>query len=462
MNLEPKSPFVPNRQHGLEARVTAVGKGSAQLAMICCLLAAASIVLCTGVANAQEVTRDEVEHALRQGLLEVWFPRILDKENGGFLCDFDYDWKPAGRQPKSIVFQARSTWLAARAAERYPQDPRYREAARHGFQFLKGPMWDAERGGWYWKLDRQGKVTAESGDVKHAYGISFGLYACAAYAHATKDPQALDLAKSGFLWLDRHGHDAKSGGYFEFFTRDGTPILTRDQNPLHGDRDSIGTHVGYKSMNTHIHLLESFTALLAVWPDPTLKARTNELHALVRDRIVAPPGAMHQFFNPDWTPVPDHDSFGHDIETAYLLLESAEALGMKDDPKTVATAKSLLDHGLDYAWDKQNGGFFETGGAFGPVYDKSKGWWTQAEGMNALLIMSMRFPDDPRRYRKLFDRQWAYVKKNVMDAEHGEWYPTALDAGGNAKAAKASEWKAGYHAGRALLNAAEWLGEAPR
>ena len=44
-----------------------------------------------------------------------------------------------------------------------------------------------------------------------------------------------------------------------------------------------------------------------------------------------------------------------------------------------------------------------------------------------------------------------------MDAEHGEWYPTALDAGGNAKAAKASEWKAGYHAGRALLNAAEWL-----
>src|SRR3954452_332388 len=283
---------------------------------ICSLLAAASIVLCTGSARAQDATHDEVEHALRQGLLEVW------------------------------------------------------------------------------------------------------------------------------RWLDQHGHDDKSGRYFEFFTRDGTPMLTRDQNPLRADRDSIGTHVGYKSMNTHIHLLESFTALLTVWPDPTLKPRTNELHAIVRDRIVAPPGSMHQFFNPDWTPVPDHDSFGHDIETAYLLLESAEALGMMDDPKTVATAKSLLDHGLDYAWDNKSGGFFETGGVFGPVYDKSKGWWTQAEGMNALLIMSRRFPDDPRGYRKLFDRQWAFVKKNVMDAEHGEWYPTALDAGGSPKAAKASEWKA--------------------
>src|SRR4051812_47502474 len=67
---------------------------------------------------------------------------------------------------------------------------------------------------------------------------------------------------------------------------------------------------------------------------------------------------------------------------------------------------------------------------------QEQGRWTRAEGMNALLIMSMRFPDDPRQYRTFFDRQWACVRKNVMDAEHGEWYPTALDAGGNPKAAK--------------------------
>src|SRR5690349_3607393 len=109
MNSEPKSSLVQNRRHGLEARVTTT---------TCWLLAAASIVFCAGPASAQTVTRDDVEHALRQGLLEVWFPRILDKDNGGFLCDFDYEWKPAGRQPKSIVFQARSTWLASRAAER--------------------------------------------------------------------------------------------------------------------------------------------------------------------------------------------------------------------------------------------------------------------------------------------------------------------------------------------------------
>jgi mannobiose 2-epimerase len=179
---------------------------------------------------------------------------------------------------------------------------------------------------------------------------------------------------------------------------------------------------------------------------------------IVRDKVTAPPGAMHQFFQPDWTPVPDLDSYGHDIENGYLLLEAAHAAGLGDDAKTKAVAKSLVDHTIDYAWDKTNGGFFEAGGTFGPVHDKRKVWWVQAEGLNALLLMSRLYPDDPRGYRKLFEQQWAYMKKNVIDADHGEWYGDALDAGGNPKQNKASEWKAGYHGGRALLNAVEWMG----
>ena len=54
------------------------------------------------------------------------------------------------------------------------------------------------------------------------------------------------------------------------------------------------------------------------------------------------------------------------------------------------------------------------------------------------------------------------IKKNSLDPEHGEWYPDALDAGGNSKANKANEWKAGYHAGRALMNAVDWLGDTKK
>ena len=401
--------------------------------------------------------RAEIEQHLRKGLLEVWFPRCLDREHGGFLCDFDYRWQPAGRQPKSIVFQGRNTWLASQGAARYPDDRRYLEAARHGFAFLRDVQWDKEHGGWYWKLDRAGKVTPEAQGVKHAYGVGFGIYACSAVYEATKDPQALDLAKRGFEWLEKYGHDEKNGGYNEFYRREGTAILDVASNPLGSDRDSIGTKVGLKSMNTHIHLLEALAALYRVWPDAAVEKRLNELLELVRDRITVPPGAMHQFFQPDWTPVEAPDSYGHDIETGYLLIEAADVLHKADDPKTRAVAKSLVDHTLDYGWDKDRCGVYDSGGVRGPVHDKRKVWWAQAEALNAFLTMARLYPDDPRDYRGLFERHWAWCKANCIDPENGEWYPDALDAGGKPKANKASEWKAGYHTGRAMLNAAEGL-----
>ena len=417
------------------------------------------VVTAASPLRAADPLRDEIEQALRKGILEVWFPRALDREHGGFLCDFDYRWEPAGKQPKTVVFQSRLTWLASQAAMRYSDDPRYREAASHGFAYLRDKLWDKRRGAWYWRLDRAGSGD-ESKHVKHAYGIAFGIYACAAYHRATHDPAALQLAKDAFAWLERHAHDKASGGYHEYFTRDGGVIVDVSSNPLDSDRDAIGTRVGLKSMNTHIHLLEAFTALYEVWPDETVKNRLDELLLVVRDKIVSPGGAMHQFFNPQWKPIPDLDSFGHDVETSYLLLEAVQVSG-REEGTTPGVAKRLLDHALDYGWDERNGGFFEAGSTFGAVHDKRKSWWVQAEGLNALLRMSLIHRRDPRDYRKLFERQWEYMKKNVIDAEHGEWYPDALDAGGDPKANKASEWKAGYHGGRALMNAVDWLGTAP-
>ena len=39
----------------------------------------------------------------------------------------------------------------------------------------------------------------------------------------SKNPEAFDLAKKGFLWMEEHTHDHQYGGYFETLTRDGTP-----------------------------------------------------------------------------------------------------------------------------------------------------------------------------------------------------------------------------------------------
>ena len=71
-----------------------------------------TVLTATTPLRAAEELRDEIEQFLRKGILEVWFPRSLDREHGGFLCDFDYQWQPTGAQRKTIVFQSRLTWLA--------------------------------------------------------------------------------------------------------------------------------------------------------------------------------------------------------------------------------------------------------------------------------------------------------------------------------------------------------------
>ena len=116
---------------------------------------------------------------------------------------------------------------------------------------------------------------------------------------------------------------------------------------------------------------------------------------------------MNLYLTRDWRAIPAHDSFGHDVETAYLLVEAAEALGMPDDAKTWQIARRLVDHALDWGWDDEHGGFYDKGESFGgPAYDSKKVWWTQAEGLNALLLMHHKFGDQTDRY-------WEGVPKAV-------------------------------------------------
>src|SRR5690606_13053907 len=134
-------------------------------------------------------------------------------------------------------------------------------------------------------------------------------------AHAVlPQSNALQLAKDTFTWLDRHGHDREHGGYLEAFARDGTPVLDAADSPRGAKHDCLGTPYGYKSMNTHLHLLEAFTALHRVWPDESLRARLAEIHRLMVEKMFVDPGAMHLHYTRDWQPVPGHNTYGHNVE----------------------------------------------------------------------------------------------------------------------------------------------------
>jgi len=392
---------------------------------------------------------EEVEASLRRDVLDVWFPRNVDNQNGGFYSGFDRKWQPTPSEGKFSVFQGRMTWISSQATIQRPElSDKFLPIARHGLDFLNNVLWDRQYGGFFWGMDDNGEIAPSFGDRKQLYGESFAMYGAAAAYQATRDPKALHLAQKAFRWIDEHAHDSKNGGYFEWLTRDGKPLdATGEILP-----SSSGFPIGYKTMNTHIHLLESFSQLYEVWKDATVHKRLQELLTVVRDKVCVQPGVMNLYFTNDWRPVPDHDSYGHDVETAYLMLEAEDVLGTPHDPKTETMARMLVDHALTYGWDKEMGGFYDEGTTFGQAENKRKEWWVEFEGLNALLLMHEKYGRETTRYFEAFMKQWQFIKEHQIDSEfHGVFGEISPD-GSVQNSTKGHNWKAAYHDGRALLN----------
>lgn len=395
----------------------------------------------------------ETETMLHHDVLDPWYPRAMDEEHGGFYADFDRKWRPLPSHGKFSVFQARMTWTAATVAIRRPNlRAQYLPYMRHGLSYLENTLWDKQYGGFLWGLADDGRPSPQYGDGKHLYGISFCVYALSAAYKADPDPKTLAFAQQAFAWIEEHAHDDVNDGYYEWLTREGKPMLVPPYQAELEFRYGADSPVGYKSMNTHIHMLEAYTELYGVWKDERVRRRVDELLTIVRDRIAVQPGAMNLYFTPDWRPIPGHDSYGHDVETTYLMDEAATSLGRSSDPKTRAVGRMMVDHALSYGWDKAEGGLFESGAAFGKPGDLLKEWWVQMESLNALLLMHELYGAQNPRYWEAFQQQWTWVRTHQVDAEFGGEYNQIKPDGQPVSPVKGSPWKASYHESRALLN----------
>src|SRR5436190_4988843 len=407
---------------------------------------------------------EQMDKSIRTELLNCWYPRSVDSLYGGFLNSFTYDFHSIGPQDKMIVTQARHIWSTAIASGLYPSVTYYKDCARQGFSFLQNMMWDKANGGFFTLVDRKGHLIDNS--EKTTYGNAFGIYALAAWFKASGDTNALDLARNCFLWLEKHCHDPVYKGYYQNLQLDGTPLKRTTATP------STST-VGYKDQNSSIHLLEAFTELYGIWPDPLLKERLKEMLLLIRDVITSDRGNLTLFLLPDWTPISFRDSteavilqhryidcvsFGYDVETAYLMLEASHGLGLRNDTVTMKVAKRMVDHALRNGWDSKRGGFYDEGYYFKGKNDitiirDSKNWWSQAEGLNTLLLMADYFPLDPMQYFEKFKQLWGYIQTYMIDHRYGDWYEEGLDTRPERKTAlKGHIWKGTYHHLRSLSN----------
>ncbi len=425
---------------------------------------------CTPKSKEQRSSlKNRLERILNEHTLELWYPKVIDRINGGYYSDYSFDWTKQGLQNKFIVTQARHVWTLSKAIEFYPERVQYQEYAKHGYEFLRDFMWDKTHGGFYQMVDSVGiRPTNTSESEQRTYGNAFAIYALAAYYKVSKNPEVLMLAKDAFSWLDANAHDKEHGGYFKFMRSGKNANVQPSAN--NGGDTSDDIVYGIKDYNSSIHLLEAFTELYAVWPDELVKSRLQEMFEVVSQTMMDDRGFLKLYFHADWTPFDDHViieiggnksnyfshvTFGHDVETGFLLLEAAEVLGIEKEV-ILPKAKRLVDHALQKGWDNEKGGFYEQGKYIEggvKIIDSSKIWWTQTEGMNSLLLMHSLFSNDALRYFEKFELQVDYIEKNLLDYDYLGWYSFGIDHHPEMKKRpKASIWKGTYHTSRSLMH----------
>ena len=418
--------------------------------------------------NTYSIMADTLEKSLFKDIVDIWYPRIIDREHGGFITNFSYDWTQQPEQDKYLVYQARHIWTLSLLYKNYPDRVDFLEYAAHGFAFLIDKMWDADYGGYYLAVDEAGTPLTAHIHEKRIYGEAFAIYALSEYYYVAKNEEVLEWAKKSFNWIEENSHDAVNGGYFEFLHRDGSPVLKTDEYHTILN-DSVV--VGLKDYNSSIHILEALTSLYRVWPDSLVRERLDEMFHIVRDIMVTEPGHLLLYFEPDWQVVKDetlaemagvqswyagHITFGHDIETSYLLYEAAEALHNHEE-ETTRIIKLLTDHTLNRGWDRQNGGIYDAGIYINPdsliIIDDKKAWWGEIEALNSMLLLHTLYPDDKMDYYAYFLKQWDYINTYLIDHTHGGWYTRGLDTDpDNRTFNKAYPWKTTYHNTRGMIN----------
>ncbi len=212
-----------------------------------------------------------------------------------------------------------------------------------------------------------------------------------------------------------------------------------------------------KSMNNHLHILEAYTTLHGVWPNPVVAGRLRELIRLFDERMLTPSGHFDLFFDEQWKVRSDSYTYGHDIEAAWLLREAAAALGDKEleaqvSKRAVEVASAVLREGLD-----QEGGLVYEG-RDGKVIDASREWWPQAEAMVG-FSHAYRITKEAK-FAEAVARLWTFIENRIVDRVHGEWFwRVRADGTVDERQPKVSQWKDPYHATRMCLEMMRFLEE---
>ena len=382
-----------------------------------------------------KLLKSEVKNHLETKILPFW-KNLRDMENGGFYGYMDFDLNIDKEAVKGCILHSRILWFFSNAAMTL-KDNTLLEYAKHAYDFIKNYCLDETYGGIYWAVTYDGKI---ADGMKHTYNQAFAIYALSSYYDASGNEEALELAWKLYELIEHQCRDAE--GYLEAFDRNFEPISN--------EKLSENGVMAEKTMNTLLHVFEAYTELYRVTKDEDVEKNLRWILDIFADKVYNP--ARHRqevFFDAHWNTLIDLHSYGHDIETAWLIDRGCEVLGDAAlEAKMQAITKDLTAEVYKTAF-KKNSLLNECEKG---VDNVSRIWWGQAESLVGFLNGYEKAPEHPEYLEAVFG-QWDYIKTNLVDSRDGsEWF-WDLDDDGKPSTKKpiVEPWKCPYHNGRMCL-----------
>lgn len=368
-----------------------------------------------------------------------WLKNATDLKEGGFVGEIDFFGREVSGANKGIVQNSRILWFYSEKALLNEEDE-YKEAAKRAFDYLIAYFDDNEHGGAIWEVSSTGQ---QVNGKKQTYALSFCIYAFSAYYKLTGSQVALTKAKQYFYLIEAHARDFSNGGYIEAFTQEWQ--LIEDLRLSEKDLNAP------KSMNTHLHVLEAYSALYTVLPISEVKeALIHVLDIFSKHIINEENNHLRLFFDLEWQDLSLTISYGHDIEASWLIWEAVEILAdetvkAKFKPIILALADTCLNESIGKY--KQVCDEYEIAENF--RHEESH-WWVQAEALVGFL--NAYHLTKEKRYLDVCKDIWLFIQRYHKDHIAGEWHwISSADNNELNQLYKAGFWKAPYHNGRAMM-----------
>lgn len=378
---------------------------------------------------------DEMREHLQNHIVPFW-QKLEDKEYGGFYGYMGPDLAVDKKAVKGCILNSRILWFFSNASMALADKKLLRDA-ECAYDFMTKYCFDKEYGGIFWSVTYDGRP---EDTTKHIYNQAFAVYALSSYYAASGKEEALAHAMELFRIIEEKGFD--EGGYKE--------ALDRTFAPAANDKLSENGVMADRTMNTLLHVFEAYTELYRVSKNEAVGKKLRWILETFRTKIYNPEKHRQEvFFDNNMNSIIDLHSFGHDIETAWLLDRGLDALGDEAYKKEWdgIVADLVAEVYKDAYYNHSMSNECERG-----VVDKKRVWWVQAESVVGYYNEYQKHPEH-KEYLQASEDIWNFIKTYVIDKREGsEWFMHVDDEGRPEEDKPIVEpWKCPYHNGRMCM-----------